>query len=325
MTMPRLVLRTPSRLHFGLLSWGDHAPRQFGGVGLMIRDPSLALVAEPSATWQAEGPLAARVLAAAERVAGQLATQGVAVGPLRFLVEDAPPEHVGLGVGTQVGMAVARLTTEFAGRGDVSAPELALLAGRGFRSGIGLHGFARGGLIVDGGRGRGEQAPTAPLLARLEFPADWSILIMIPPGSTGLHGTPEVQAFRQIPALPDSSVDRLCRLVLLDLLPAVAERNLDGFGAALTEIQLRVGQGFAAAQGGVFARPDLRELVSFLQSEGLAGVGQSSWGPTIYGFFLGSTNQRAAILMRVLARTGWPTGSAFWTEASPSGASVAWI
>ncbi len=322
--MQRLALQTPSRLHFGLLSWGADAPRRFGGVGLMVREPGLALVAEPAAAWEAAGPLADRVLAVAGRVAAGLAAAGVPVGPLRLVVAGAPPEHVGLGVGTQLGMAVARAVAEFAGRGDLPAPELAALAGRGARSGIGMHGFGLGGLIVDGGRGRGDEAPGAPLIARLAFPPDWSVLVAIPPDATGLHGAPEVQAFRQLPPPPDSTVDRLCRLVLLDLLPAVAERDLATFGAALTEIQLRVGQGFAPAQGGIYARPELADVAESLRRDGLHGVGQSSWGPTLYGFLAGPDDERrAAILARLLTRTGWPAGSAFWTTASPLGVEVA--
>ena len=316
-----LAIQTPSRLHFGLLSWGEAMPRQFGGVGLLVRDPGLQLNATPSPGWHAAGPLASRVLAVAERVAGRLADQGVIVDPLRFVVESAPPEHVGLGVGTQLGMAVARIMSEFAGQPAPTTVDLARLAGRGLRSGIGLHGFAHGGLIVDGGRARGEFAPLAPLLARLAFPPEWSVLVVIPPDSTGIHGEREIRAFRQIPALPDSTVDRLCRLVLLELLPAVLEQDLTGFGSALTEIQFLVGQGFAPAQGGVFARPDLDQFVGFLRSEGLVGVGQSSWGPTLYGFMNAPVDRRLAILGQIHDRTGWPPGSAFWTVASPGATS----
>ena len=100
----------------------------------------------------------------------------------------------------------------------------------------------------------------APLLARLELPPEWSILVVIPPDSTGIHGEHEIKAFRQIPGLPDSMVDRLCRLVLLDLLPAVVERDLPVFGAALSEIQLLVGQGFAPGSRGGFCSPRSRSI-----------------------------------------------------------------
>ena len=36
-----IEVRTPSRLHFGLLALDPSRPRQFGGVGLMVREPDL--------------------------------------------------------------------------------------------------------------------------------------------------------------------------------------------------------------------------------------------------------------------------------------------
>ncbi|HEX8201242.1 MAG TPA: beta-RFAP synthase, partial [Isosphaeraceae bacterium] len=149
--MSGLRLRTPSRLHFGLLAWGPGAPRQFGGVGLMIDRPGLELTARAAATWQAEGPLADRALGIAGRVAGSLASRGSAVPAARLTIQRAPPEHVGLGTGTQLSLGVARVLAELSGLEDLTAEELAELTGRGLRSGIGLHGFAHGGLIVDGG------------------------------------------------------------------------------------------------------------------------------------------------------------------------------
>lgn len=320
--MDQLTVYAPSRLHFGLLSWGAAVRREFGGVGLMIDKPGLTITGVPDASWIAFGPLADRVLAVANRVAATLNEQAVVVPPLRFSVVHAPPEHVGLGLGTQLALAVARCIREFAGLESLPAQQLAQLAGRGLRSGIGLHGFGQGGLIVDGGRVRGPAALPAPLLARLVFPHHWSILVLIPPNLIGLHGSSEVQAFGQVPPLAASVVDHLCRLVLLDLLPAVIEHNLAEFGAALQEIQSLVGQGFAPAQGGIFARPELADLVEFLRSEGLVGVGQSSWGPTLYGFSAESTSVQAALLGRILHHTGWPPGSAFWTSASQTGARI---
>src|SRR5205823_2425989 len=83
-----------------------------------------------------------------------------------------------LGVGTQLSLAVARVLLELAGRPVPEAPELAALCGRGLRSGIGLHGFDRGGLVVDGGRRSDDGIP--PLLAHLDFPDDWAVLVILP-------------------------------------------------------------------------------------------------------------------------------------------------
>ncbi len=316
--MIRNALRTPARLHFGLLSWGEGSARQFGGVGLMVDEPGLTVEAGPSSTWSADGPLSARVLTFAERAAGGLGRHGRAPSPLAFRVTSAPPEHSGFGLGTQLGLAVARLVAEASGLADPSTAELAGLSGRGLRSGIGLHGFALGGLIVDGGRGGPGGIP--PLLARLEFPGDWRALVVLPGRGTGLHGPGEARAFAELPPSTDALTDRLCRLVLLDLLPAVVERDLARFGSALEEIQRRVGQGFAPAQGGTFARPEWEVITGLMREVGLQGVGQSSWGPALYGFTDLDGAARADLLAEFLARASLGPGSATWTAASPTGA-----
>jgi predicted sugar kinase len=67
------------------------------------------------------------------------------------------------------------------------------------------------------------------------------------------------------------------------LLPALADGDLGSFGRALTEIQETTGHWFAAAQGGTFAPGASGELVRRLTEWGASGVGQSSWGPAVYG------------------------------------------
>ena len=311
--MTSLRIQTPSRLHFGLLGWGPDSPRQFGGLGLMIDEPGIRLVARPSSDWSAEGPLAKRVL----RIAHALAAQR-ALPPVAFVVETAPREHVGLGVGTQLSLAVAQATLILAGETDLSLERLAQLTGRGLRSGIGLHGFRRGGLIVDGGRGPAGGMP--PLLAHVPFPPDWSILIVTPGGRPGLHGPEEASAFARLPSIPNSITDRLCRAVLLGIMPAVIERDLEAFGRSLTELQEQVGLCFAPAQGGPLATPHSTDIVAFLRESGLHGVGQSSWGPTLYGFSTQSSSVRERITGNLLARFTLEPEAVRWTIGSQAGA-----
>jgi beta-ribofuranosylaminobenzene 5'-phosphate synthase len=75
--------------------------------------------------------------------------------------------------------------------------------------------------------------------------------------------------------------------VLMALLPAVAVNDLSTFGRALTDIQAITGGWFAAAQGGTFARGASADLVRRMAEWGACGVGQSSWGPTVYGIVEG--------------------------------------
>ena len=294
--------------------------RQFGGIGLMIDSPRIELTAEPAASWITEGPLAARV----ERIIAELCERsvesGITLNSARICVKSAPEEHIGLGVGTQLSLAVARVVLKLAGVGDVPPSELARLTGRGGRSGVGLHGFHHGGLIVDGGRKNDADIP--PLLARMHFPDDWSILIVQSAGSGGLHGFDESQAFAKLPPISRSAGDSLCRLVLLEILPAVLEHDLNAFGAALGELQERVGAAFSPAQGGIYATPHASEIVSELKNLGFSGAGQSSWGPTLYAF---SEQPRAEIDLLaedLRKRFALARSSVFCTAAANQGATV---
>ncbi len=63
-----IELWAPSRLHFGMFSFGHARARQFGGVGAMIDTPGLGLRGSPAERFEAAGPLADRVVVFAERV-----------------------------------------------------------------------------------------------------------------------------------------------------------------------------------------------------------------------------------------------------------------
>jgi beta-RFAP synthase len=202
-----------------------------------------------------------------------------ALAAQHLAVECAAPEHVGLGVGTQLGLAVAAVLARAAGLPDLGSADLARRVGRGERSALGVHGFAHGGFLVEAGKRPGE--PLAPLVARMPFPDDWRIVLLWPANGRGLHGPAEREAFDRL--VPDAAhADALCRLVLLDLLPALAEGDLDVFGEALFDFNARAGAAFAPIQGGTYSGRWVAEAVAYLRQQGVRGVGQSSWGPTVF-------------------------------------------
>src|SRR5207253_189374 len=81
-----------------------------------------------------------------------------------------------------------------------------------------------------GGADHGERV--APLLARLAFPPGWHCVVAVPRGKPGLAGDQEAAAFARLPAPDPRDVERVAHLVLMQLLPALAEADLMGFGAA---------------------------------------------------------------------------------------------
>jgi beta-RFAP synthase len=322
-------IRTASRLHFGLLSlsgagsirWpgSEGKVRHFGGVGLMIDPPGLEITVAPASTWSAEGPLAERALAFARRCAE--AMPAGALQPQHLHIRSAPPEHSGFGTGTQLGLAVARALAAAAGEQTPAVPELARRTGRGARSALGIHGFAAGGFLVDAGKD--ESDSVAPLVARVDFPESWRIVVFLPPVGSGWHSQVEQRAFRQLAGIRDdlARTDSLCRLVLYGMLPALTQRDLTAFGEALHDFNRQVGEAFAPVQGGVYAHPLVAELIDFLRDKGVRGVGQSSWGPAIFAVV--EDEERAAETIQIVTqRFVWKKERANLARAVNHGAEV---
>jgi beta-ribofuranosylaminobenzene 5'-phosphate synthase len=272
-----------ARLHFGVLDLRGALGRRFGGLGAAIPSPSLLLEAARAPDGvSAEGPDSARAAEFARRF---LSVHGIAEGA-RLVVHQRIPAHSGLGSGTQLGLSVARALAELYGL-PAEPAELARAVSRGQRSAIGTWAFALGGFIVEGGR-RPEEAGIAPLIGRFEIPGRWRCVVAVPPGSPGLSGEAEAAAFEQLPPPPEAEVERVSHLVLMQLLPALVEGDLGSFGEALSAVQRITGAWFAPQQGGVFAPGDGETLIRRMAAWGAAGVGQSSWGPAVYGLVEGA-------------------------------------
>ena len=266
-------VEAPARLHLGFLDLNGGLGRRFGSIGLTIDSISTRLRAWPSPGFSATGPGAERAVACARAFA---AAQGISDGA-HLVLQEAIPDHVGLGSGTQmslaVGTALQRLYTQHCGIRSVAH---ALQRGR--RSGIGIGAFEEGGFMVDSGRGNDDGVP--PVAVRLPFPDHWRMLLILDSRGQGMHGEHEVEAFARLPVFPEDAAGRLCRLVMMKVLPGLLEQRLQVFAEAIGEIQRVVGDYFAPAQGGRFTSPAVSEALAWAESQGIAGVGQSSWGPT---------------------------------------------
>ncbi len=317
-----IELRTPTRLHFGLFAFNPEEPRQFGGVGLMIKSPRLVLTVEPDEDFLATGPLASRAVSFAKKFASNAAAAGVIDEPLtgaHIRILSAPRAHTGLGSGTQLGMAVAAALAQLANRDDLPAAALANLAGRGARSAIGAHGFAGGGLIVEGGKKHPDDL--SPLLMRLNFPDPWRIVLICPKRLEGVAGEREIGAFAKMLPFPREVTAEMCRLVLLGLAPACVEHDLRTFGQSLYDLEQVVGRCFKSVQGGQYASPYLGDIVSFIREQGVAGVGQSSWGPTLYAI-TGSESDASQLKAAIQKRFELDDDEVQITAADNSGAQI---
>ncbi len=303
-----------SRLHFGMLSVNEPGIRHYGGVGAMIDAPGLKLVIRAAERLQTAGPLADRARQVAALVARSLpGNLGEGDGPsCRIDVIHAPPLHVGLGTGTQLAMAVAAGLNAFFGQPPADAASLARSACRGHRSAIGLYGFSCGGMIYESGKTDDEEF--APLVDRVEIPPAWRFLLVRPRDERGLCDEAEHDAFNGLPPVPVERTEMLRREAAEHLLPAAAEGRFDQFSESLYRFGYEAGLSFAVKQGGAFAGQRLMSLVEWIRACGVRGVGQSSWGPTLFAVL---PDDSAALALADRFRSRPDAGDLELTVASP--------
>lgn len=262
----------------GFFDLNGELGRQFGSIGVSLDRPVTEINAWRDAEFSAEGPGAERAIKIARKLAQGLGFSG----GMRMRLKQAIPEHSGLGSGTQMSLTVGLALNRLYGMGLI-IKDVAMLAERGARSGIGLGTFASGGVVIDGGRGSKTVIP--PVIARADFPEAWRILLIFDQRHPGLHGPSEIEAFHQLPAFSAQDAAILCRHVLMQALPALAEHDLPAFGLAIRELQERTGDHFAPVQGGRYASPGVAAVMRWLESQAVPCMGQSSWGPTGFAIF----------------------------------------
>ena len=319
----RVYIKAPARLHLGILDLGGDLGRLFGGIGVAIDRPFVVVEAEnsPQLTIQGEREEAVtdwiKVLSKKYNVAPTVALK----------VRSSIPQHVGLGSGTQLALATATAAAKLLGI-EASVQELALTLGRGAVSGIGTTLFENGGFVVEAGVRSKKNKPIPsednspqPIFQK-PFPDDWHFAVAIPQAKSGLSGEAEAKAFNELPPMSKKQAGDLSHLVLMSLLPALEEKDIETFGSSLTQIQEIVGDCFAGAQGGRFSSSPSSDCVNFMLNHGASGAGQSSWGPTVYGLVQGEEKAKklASEVEGFLCRS--VGGTVFWASANNRGAYI---
>lgn len=327
--MSQVIVTTGARLHFGLLAHAPKASRQFGGVGLMVERPGfqVSVSTDSAISSSNDSPIddyagphewKDRVLEVVRRCRNLSSDQQCHLRTYWELTSVIPP-HVGLGSGTQLGLAVAQAWTVLQqGTAEFDATRLATRAGRGLRSALGIHGFQLGGLLVEAGKRSSEQI--SPIVARADFPAEWRIVLICPPGEAGLSGNAEISAFAALPSMSNACSAELCRIVLLEILPAVHEADFAVCSEGLFRFGCTIGEYFAPAQGGIFASRRMATLVDWLRQKGIAGVGQSSWGPMLFALCPDAVS--AEVLQADLRASDWGDCDILSVAGQNSGAKI---
>ncbi len=319
----RVLIQTPSRLHLTLTDLTGSSGRVDGGVGVSLDEPNILLEAERSEDLLAVGENADRALDAARAVQKHLS-----LGGARLFIRSGYKMHVGLGGGTQLGIAAGKALCELYGR-QLSVREIARIIHRGGTSGIGTAAFEAGGFLIDGGHSYGPGkdkvnfSPSsacggvrpAAVTMRHDFPRNWKIILALPEIAAGAHGKREVDIFRDYCPLPIAEVHELCYQILVRMVPSIVEENLDDFGAAINRVQEI---GFKKVEV-MLQHPVVHRLMAEMRDAGAACAGLSSFGPAVYAITDTGSRDIEAAAREAMSEVG---GEVLITRARNEGARV---
>jgi beta-ribofuranosylaminobenzene 5'-phosphate synthase len=299
-----LRLETSARLHLSLIDLNGSEGRVDGGIGIAIKEPSLIIECEENDSQteilfndkcnisNSDDEYTSKMLIASKNMQDYLGIEK----HYTFNVEEIYPIHQGLGLGTQLLLSTGQLIAKL-NEVDLGIYELAKIIHRGGTSGIGVHSFKYGGLLIDGGHRtsiKNDFLPSSasnvappPLLARYDFPEDWNIILAIPNTDNGASGTKEVNIFQSYSPVDIRDVERISYLTLMKLMPAVIEEDITYFGDAINKIQ---SIGFKKVERNLQS-DKINNTINYMIDNGIPGAGMSSFGPTCFG--ITDTNPKA--------------------------------
>ncbi|CAB49927.1 beta-ribofuranosylaminobenzene 5'-phosphate synthase family protein [Pyrococcus abyssi] len=268
-----MIVRTPRRLHLGMIDPTGSLGRRFGSIGVAL-EGGYEIKVTPAGSLTIEADEEDRKVI--ERVVKELNLKYETGLDYYIEVRRSIPRHIGLGSTTQLTLAIASAILRIAKK-EVPIEDVAFSLGRSRESGASLYVFKYGGLVIDGG----VKDKYPPLVMRHEFPENWAFLLVIPKVKRGLSEEEEKDIMFGSNFGKVEIAKEISHRLLLGLIPALVERDIESFGRFLSEIQELVGSHFSTFQGGTF-REDIGIIVEILK-ELTYGAGQSSWGPTVYG------------------------------------------
>lgn len=286
-----LTIETPSRLHITLIDMNGSQGRIDGSVGVALDYPRYKARFSKANKVRVVGCDAQLEKRIYDRVETFYRNYQPLPGLYCAMVETIPA-HKGLGSGTQLSLMVAQAFNQLYELG-LSIPEMAKIMQRGGTSSLGAFFFAHGGFLVDGGHDRKDKSdflpsrftrdvPLCPIVFRHEIPSNWKVLLCIPNSTDGLSGEGERDFMASVCPIAENEVEKACRIILMKMMPAVVEGNLARFGESIAYLQdngwKKLHWQRAANKKNLFMR-------NVLESIGLCGVGLSSTGNTIFGFY----------------------------------------
>lgn len=271
-----MIIKTPARLHLGIIDLSNSLNRRFGSLGIGINNGYKINITKNSET--SIKTKNSKNLENAKKVIKTFNKKFNTTQNIKIEIQDSIPRHVGLGSTTQLKLGIGMGINKILKLG-LSVEKIARTLGRGNYNSVGTYVFKNGGFILDGGFESFSSPDLPPLLFREKIPKEWGFIIALPKGK-GLNEVQEKPILKKH-RVKKEIAEKMSHRIILGLLPNLKERNISKFGSELNKIQDLVGESFSNFQNGKFHKSSAK-LVKFLRNKTF-GSGQSSWGPGVYG------------------------------------------
>ncbi|KLN62172.1 hypothetical protein WH96_01155 [Kiloniella spongiae] len=283
----------PSRVHVSLIDLGDATQRKYGGIGFALNSPCT----EVEISHRRDG-----ISFQGFEYLDNFQKQDLNTLVEKFAIDQqlagfnikfcsAPVPHSGFGSFTSLALCIGLLINKFFSL-NLEIEELQKLTGRGGTSGVGIHSFFSGGVVVDAGQKRTTDSTFSPssfskkALPSLKVqtilaPSSWRVALLIPAQGECIYGEYEKNFFEKNTPIPKGDVLDVMASVYHGLIPAIINRDIDTFKEALTTISTT---GFKRRE--IVNQPNQVGLLikKLNQIDGVAS-GMSSMGPLIYAIF----------------------------------------
>lgn len=285
-----MKISTGTRVHVALADLGGATMRAFGGLGVAVNYPRTVIEVEQSTSigfcgFETLDETAFNDVKALVTRIGYYAPEM----KLKLRMLKHPPQHAGFGSKTALMLSVASLINKFLHL-ELTQQQLQGLTGRGGASGVGVHTFFTGGIIVDAGHkhlpgtlllpsGAGISTAIPPVILRTTFPSSWGIVLFLPRDGRKCGGVQEVAFFKEHTPIPTIEALQTLGLIYHGLVPSLMEEDFPYFKKALKEIN-RVG--FKRREI-VAQTAAISNLITTLNAHPAIAAGMSSLGPLIFG------------------------------------------
>lgn len=233
--------------------------------------------------------------------------------------------HIGLGSGTQISMSIVEAFNLLFSL-DLSLNEKAFLASCGGTSGVGVYCFEYGGYVLDAGRlfpnekdriGPSEMFhfnKLPPLVSHLILP-NWSICFLLPKNDHYIEGKEEQKLFNEFTPIKQNETDAICKWILKGIMPSIIENNYLSFCYSLEQI---MHLGFRAKEINYYGAY-LQNRIAIMKKAGFQGIGMTSFGPTLFGFY---TNDNIKEKFINILNNKYPLDIALFTNTRNNGAEI---